>query len=647
MTLQDNVPPTIVFPGNGPPDPAPPAGMSFEQDDDATTVIDSPEPTSTWRPPRAVVKTTVKLVFTEKGMLPAATVKTRTMEIIRSISSTFHAAVTFYNNKNQRYSPLQNLSTAGFLTHFAISSSPVKNRSNRRPASWLIFSIETDIPISQIRSEISPLLRNHNARLFHYPWPETVKEVASLGFFVGPSPRYIRSTQFQRDIRTLISKNASVTENRIPDFRCSMTTIASSTEQGSSKCQAFDIQVEPKNAKSMLNLLEKAFSVHNTSLGEVDFMPYRCRHVSYRAFGGAITLQRELEDSYRVVAIAGIHPDHFFDFEVRLRQTFPEVIQVLETTSTSLANEAMQPYGKYNLLCSKAAFPTLVTKVEDNLASLYAEYLQSRDLEPVDGAQPVEMISRIRPDGFAVDESSAAGRSRASQMSTLTTRYAEYYEEPEVKDPPNPPPRQAAATATATYNPFAPSYASVATAAPPTPFSRLYASVATAGVSPGDQEAFPPPTHAPGTDGYGRQSNTDRQIDKMIEMMQAMQAMNQTMNQTMNQRMTQMETAVHQLVSNSPPPTPPTADTALESRMEARFTQLAEEIRQLIASKNTHTHLQQHLPSTQDIGIPESFTSPPRKRSHRNPLTPSTRQDGAFIGNDEGSHDEAMTNVSS
>jgi hypothetical protein len=128
--------------------------------------------------------------------------------------------------------------------------------------------------------------------------------------------------------------------------------------------------------------------------------------------------QIKLEGNRRVVAIKGINPDHLFDFEVRIRETFPTVLQVLETTNSRTLNHSNRPYGKFHLLCTKQALLPLAQQLQDKLSQLYTTYLQSQLIDPHEGDEKVEVLSKL-PSGPGSETS------RNTYSSIYTSRYLE------------------------------------------------------------------------------------------------------------------------------------------------------------------------------------------------------------------------------
>jgi hypothetical protein len=395
-------------------------------------------------------------------------------------------------------------------------------------------------------------------------------------------------------------------------------------------CQAFEIQVKSKDATRMHHLLQRAFQKTKAESIVVTFMPYRCRHDLGHVFHGAVVSQQEIQDSYRVVTVKGIHPDHHFAYEASLRESFQQAIQVLETNATTHANYHDQPVGKYNILCKKQTFITLARQLDSTLATHYYQFLEAQGISPHPGAEEVKVLSRFPKDGEALGEvSDQSVNSRETFYSTLSIHFPEFspVDGEEATQNNQAPSNGPAPIPTTTSHNHYPSEAQP---------NRSYASVARARTS-SDHTAVPPAQpQIFDPYGYARESISDPKIKEMFERMTAM-----------DRRMAQMDTLLQQLVTNSSAPPPSPSDLTPESAMNARFDRLEATFQQVLLLHRPESHSPNSAPFSQDIATQELFTSPPRKRSHRNPSTPSPRQDGAFIGNDEGSHDEAMNHESS
>jgi hypothetical protein len=106
-------------------------------------------------------------------------------------------------------------------------------------------------------------------------------------------------------------------------------------------------------------------------------------------------MQRRHEESYRVVAVEGIHPDAFFVFENTLCQHIAEIESVLPTSKSKEHNNYGQPIGRYNILCKKSNFSIVTKKLHREFIGLYHQHLQDEKVELQEHHQPVRVTSRF------------------------------------------------------------------------------------------------------------------------------------------------------------------------------------------------------------------------------------------------------------
>jgi hypothetical protein len=151
--------------------------------------------------------------------------------------------------------------------------------------------------------------------MIHHQWPLDVTDVMSIGFFVRETPTYKLSSTFGNELRTLIAKKANIRQVKIPKFQVALT-----------QRQLLEMHVE--------ELLSKVFM--DSKANDLNFIYYKQRHVHLPVFFKAIQKQRLHEQSYHIVAVEGIHPNEVFEFEVMLRQQFPEIENILPTYQTPL-----------------------------------------------------------------------------------------------------------------------------------------------------------------------------------------------------------------------------------------------------------------------------------------------------------------------
>jgi hypothetical protein len=67
---------------------------------------------------------------------------------------------------------------------------------------------------------------------------------------------------------------------------------------------------------------------------QLNFMYYKQCHVRPMVIFKAVQMQPKQEQSHSMIEVEGLHPDQHFEFELTLRQTFPQIIAVLPTSRT-------------------------------------------------------------------------------------------------------------------------------------------------------------------------------------------------------------------------------------------------------------------------------------------------------------------------
>ena len=196
------------------------------------------------------------------------------------------------------------------------------------------------------------------------------------------------------------------TFSKIPSFHVALTTVRASitnpkTQQlAKDACTAFELQVPVQHRKPMEEVLNKAFQQSQQS--SLQFVYYKQRHVHPDVFMKAVQQQRKFEQSHRVVAVEGIHPDQHFEFEVTLRQQYPTILAVLPTSKTNLSNLHGLPVGRYNILCKQTNFSTLAGQLHQDLLSAYTQHLNTHAMGLTEEDQIPQVVSRLpRSDGYS------------------------------------------------------------------------------------------------------------------------------------------------------------------------------------------------------------------------------------------------------
>jgi hypothetical protein len=87
------------------------------------------------------------------------------------------------------------------------------------------------------------------------------------------------------------------------------------------------------------------------------------------------------EESYRVVAVEGIHPEEWFVFKTKLRKHIQKIESVVPTLKSTAQNNHGQQIGRYNILCKKSIFSKVAKKHHQEFTGLYHQHLQNENKE--------------------------------------------------------------------------------------------------------------------------------------------------------------------------------------------------------------------------------------------------------------------------
>jgi len=411
---------------NAAPAPAPHPHIPVDEDD--VTVVTGK---STSRPSadnKIWKEMVVKLRFQSSDDLRTKDISHLSFAVINAMKQSFQNSVRITTNANKELRTVQApTNEADFTKLFHVTHSRGNKAKRIKCQSWIIFRIGTDMTLANIRkdTEVQAALRRTNGNLVYYPWMEDVREVVSLGFFVGPLPKYMTSSQFEEELISTISAKAKIDTKRIPKHRCIMETITA-VSPGTAiryKCQAFVIQTEKQNAPKLRKFLYAAFANQDESL---IFISFEQRRLDSLTFVKAVHRQAECEAQHRIIAIKGIHPDTMFQFDVDLQKAHPKILKVFRTPTTNYLNCGGEPLGRYNLLCKSTEFVSLARTLHTTLAEMYTASIGKTNFtipEPLH-AEPVCVISRFPTGSNPGSDTSLSSRNTffTSSHSILTNQ---------------------------------------------------------------------------------------------------------------------------------------------------------------------------------------------------------------------------------
>lgn len=289
---------------------------------------------------------------------------------------------------------------------------------------WTVFKIRVQIPFSAIRNNevVFHALQSTNGRLSVHPWEPSVTNVFSLGFFVGALPMYQTEEHFTTQVKQSI---ASKTKIPVKDLRlhCVRSRISVPYQGVNVQCEAFDLQIRREDFTKFFDPICLTFPGH----APLKLMLYKDRYDHPAQFAKAIHLQAQFQLGHKIIAINGISSDAMFSFEAALRNTYPDIVGVLKTNTTDSKNPTNQPIGRWNVLCSCEAFPTLALRLHKNLPDMFAKFLEDEGRNPPEGAEPVCVASNFKgkPREPGDEDIQSTDGSRASYQSGWTVGLAQ------------------------------------------------------------------------------------------------------------------------------------------------------------------------------------------------------------------------------
>jgi hypothetical protein len=181
---------------------------------------------------------------------------------------------------------------------------------------------------------------------------------------VGGTPKYKLASTFERELHSFLIEKSNIRVVKLPQFRIGLTLVRAHLPHPKKPsitiqeaCTAFELQVLIHLQKVMENILSRVFDHPETN--PLKFVYYKQHHVNPSAFVKAVQIQRKHEQSHRVIAFEGLHPNQHFDFEHTLPQQFPQIIAVLPTSKSRRSIITGSPIGRYNLLCLTKRFVSL------------------------------------------------------------------------------------------------------------------------------------------------------------------------------------------------------------------------------------------------------------------------------------------------
>jgi hypothetical protein len=203
---------------------------------------------------------------------------------------------------------------------------------------------------------------------------------------------------------------------RVPPFKCVLSRISAQYRGRSISCTAVDIQVCRVEVDKVVGLACKALPAQ----GPQSIRLYSDRYNNPDRFAAAVMLQAKHQEAHRIVAIKGIPDSEMFSSGETLSREFPQILDILPTHTTTLGNPAYQPFGRWNLTCTKSQFQDLAKVFFTKLRLPYHEHHKTHGKFFVDGAEEVTVVSGFKVKPLIDDATDAMTRDSAKESYNST-----------------------------------------------------------------------------------------------------------------------------------------------------------------------------------------------------------------------------------
>jgi hypothetical protein len=431
-------------------------------DDDDVTVAGSnlSPPTPVDTDPNSLV---LKLEFRSQTKETPAVYASQAKTIIAEIMEKFPNEVTVFDNQEKKIQRIDAaLSNDKFNRIFNLhvrKSSPKAQK--KQHCHFYQFRITTTAAFSEIRKapSVEKLLKNYGAILQTTPWQANIVDTAIIGWQMGLIPSYMTSTEATMHIRRNLEMHSGTAPKKIPTFHCISQTVTATLQSRRVTIKVYCVSVQKAHFHKLSDIFAKAYL---TVPKENKFIFFKTKHESPETFAKAAFIHAKFVNDHRVVAIKGIDPDYFFDFEEVLRTEFSLIKQVFTTASTHTRNVHGHYLGRYNLLCRTEHFVELAKALHDELSPLYIKHaIEVHAMELTDGMEPVDVVSNF-PGKIGVHggASVGSGNSLTTRNSYSTHCVSVFFDdidiesEAEMNDQPPPPHLTTTPTTMATMSPL-------------------------------------------------------------------------------------------------------------------------------------------------------------------------------------------------
>jgi hypothetical protein len=226
------------------------------------------------------------------------------------------------------------------------------------------FYITTMTTLAKIRKDprVEQLLKTYGAILQTTPWQAYVVDTAIIGWQMGLLPSYMTSTEATRHIRRNLEMHSGTAAKKILTFHCIPRTVTATLQTRRITIKVYCVSVQKSHFHKLSNIFAKAYLKVPK---ENKFIFFKTKNESPETFAEAAFIHAKFVNDLRVVAIKGIDPDYFFDFEDVFRTEFSLIEQVFTTASTYTSNGNGHYIGRNNLLCPTEHFVELAKELHD------------------------------------------------------------------------------------------------------------------------------------------------------------------------------------------------------------------------------------------------------------------------------------------
>ena len=170
----------------------------------------------------------------------------------------------------------------------------------------IIQTIQTTLSLAEIKKQpgVIAFLSAHKIQLSIHEWTTSIWEVNTIGFLSNFSPRHHPK---EMALFTLTTKFKSI--RQMPQFRIKQEQVQAEINNQKVRIQVYAIEVQSKDKQ----LADKLLLKHAEDPDE--YVSYRMRYVSSKAFNNAVALVAQHQNDLRTVVINNVSESAYFVLE--------------------------------------------------------------------------------------------------------------------------------------------------------------------------------------------------------------------------------------------------------------------------------------------------------------------------------------------